>query len=78
LLGGFARIMKKYLIVIEETGSGYTAYSPDLPGCVVTGWTRGEVEQKIRHSVALQIQSLRQCGEVLPEPHSFPSYIELP
>jgi predicted RNase H-like HicB family nuclease len=70
--------MKKYLIVIEETGSGYTAYSPDLPGCVVSGWTRTEVEQKIRHSVVLQLQSLRQCGEVLPEPHSFPAYIELP
>lgn len=70
--------MKKYLIVIEETGSGYTAYSPDLPGCVVTARTRTEVDQKIRNSVSLQLQNLRQCGEVLPEPHSFPTYIELP
>jgi predicted RNase H-like HicB family nuclease len=70
--------MKKYLIVIEETGSGYTAYSPDLPDCVVSGRTRAEVEHKIRHSVALHLQDLRQCGEVLPEPRSFPSYIELP
>jgi len=70
--------MKKYLIVIEETGSGYTAYSPDLPGCVAAGWTRAEVEHKIRHSLAHHLQDLRNCGEVLPEPHSFPSYIELP
>ena len=70
--------MKKYLIVIEETGSGYTAYSPDLPGCVATGWTRAEVEHKISHSLAHHLQDLRNCGEVLPEPHSFPSYIELP
>jgi predicted RNase H-like HicB family nuclease len=70
--------MKKYLIVIEETGSGYTAYSPDLPRCVATGWTRAEVEQKIHHAIAGHLQDLRQCGEVLPEPHSFPTYIELP
>jgi len=70
--------MKKYLVVIEETGSGYTAYSPDLPGCVVSGWTRSEVEKKLGHALAFQLQSLRQCGEVLPEPHSYPSYIELP
>jgi len=70
--------MKKYLIVIEETGSGYAAYSPDLPRCVATGWTRSEVEQKIHHAMACLLQDLRQCGEVLPEPHSFPTYIELP
>jgi len=70
--------MKKYLIVIEETGSGYTAYSPDLPGCVASGWTRSEVEQRIRHSLAIHLESLRQSGELLPEPRSFPTFIELP
>ena len=70
--------MKKYLIVIEETGSGYTAYSPDLRGCVVTGWTRGEVEQKVRKAVAVQLQELRRDGEPVPEPHTYTTYIELP
>jgi predicted RNase H-like HicB family nuclease len=70
--------MKKYLIVIEETGSGYTAYSPDLTGCVATGWTRGEVEQRIRKAICSHLQELRRDGEILPEPHTYPSYIELP
>jgi predicted RNase H-like HicB family nuclease len=70
--------MKKYLVVIEETGSGYMAYSPDLPGCVSNGRTRGEVEQNLRRAILFHLQDLRQCGEIIPEPHSYPSYVELP
>ena len=70
--------MKKYLVVIEETGSGYMAYSPDLPGCVSNGHTRGEAEQNLRRAILFHLQDLRQCGEVLPEPHSYSSYVELP
>ena len=62
-LRGLAFVMKKYLIVIEETGSGYTAYSPDLPGCVVSGWTRSEVEQKIRHSEEIERTHNRMLEE---------------
>ena len=70
--------MKKYLIVIEETGSGYLAYSPDMPGCVSTGRTRNEVEQNIRRIIVTHLQDLRECGELLPKPHSYTSYLELP
>jgi len=70
--------MKKYLIVIEETGSGYLAYSPDLPGCVSTGWTRGEVEKNLRSAILSRLEDLRQCGDVLPNPHTYSSYVELP
>jgi len=70
--------MKKYLIVIEETGSGYLAYSPDMPGCVSTGWTRSEAENNIRRAIVTHLDVLRECGEVLPKPHTYSSYLELP
>jgi len=70
--------MKKYLIVIEETGSGYLAYSPDMPGCVSCGVTRNEAENKLRHALVCHLESLRECGEVVPAPHSYPAYVELP
>ena len=44
--------MKKYLVVVEEAGKGYSAFSPDLPGCIATGATREEVERRERFFVA--------------------------
>ena len=44
--------MKKYLIVVEETGTGFSAFSPDLPGCVATGGTRDKVEKTMRGRLA--------------------------
>jgi predicted RNase H-like HicB family nuclease len=70
--------MKKYLIVIEETGSGYLAYSPDMPGCVSTGWTRTEVVHNIRTALAVQVKDMREEGECVPEPHTYSAYVELP
>ncbi len=62
--------MKKYLIVIEETESGFSAYSPDLPGCVSTGGTRAEVEQNMREANSFHLDGLREDGQPVPEPHS--------
>jgi len=70
--------MKKYLIVIEETGTGYSAYSPDLPGCVSTGATRTEVEKNMREAISFHLDGLREDGEPVPEPHSYSAYVELP
>ena len=70
--------MKKYLIVIEETGSGYLAYSPDMPGCVANAFTRNEAERNLQRILVSHLQQLRECGEVLPAPHSYPAYVELP
>ncbi len=71
-------IMKKYLIVIEETGSGYLAYSPDMPGCVANGRNRSEAEHNLHRALVSHLQNLRECGEVLPSPHTYSSYVELP
>jgi len=69
--------MKKYLIVIEETGAGYAAYSPGLPGCVSSGRTRNEVERNLRAALALHLNDLREEGQAVPEPHTYSSYMEL-
>jgi len=58
--------MKKYLIVIEETGAGYAAYSPDLPGCVSSGRTRNEVERNLRAALALHLNDLREEANRCP------------
>lgn len=70
--------MKRYLVVIEETGSGYAAYSPDMPGCVCTAGSREEVVRKLRTAISFHLDGLRQEGEPIPEPHTYPAYVELP
>jgi len=70
--------MKKYLIVIEETGTGYSAYSPDLPGCVSTGASRAEVEKNMREAISFHLDGLREEGEPIPEPRTYSAYVELP
>jgi predicted RNase H-like HicB family nuclease len=71
-------MMKRYLIVIEETASGYSAYSPDLPGCVSTGANRAEVEARIREAIRFHLDALRDASYVVPEPHSYSLYVEVP
>jgi predicted RNase H-like HicB family nuclease len=70
--------MKKYLIVIEPTGTGFSAYSPDLLGCVSTGRTKDEVEQNMREAIALHLDGLREEGQDVPEPSTYSAYVELP
>ncbi len=69
--------MKKHLIVIEETGSGFSAYSPDLAGCVSTGATRTEVEKNMREAIALHLDGLREDGQAVPEPRAYSTYVEV-
>jgi predicted RNase H-like HicB family nuclease len=70
--------MKKSLIVIEETGTGYSAYSPDLDGCVATGRTREEVETQMREAIEFHLEGMARNGESIPEPHSYSAYVEVP
>jgi predicted RNase H-like HicB family nuclease len=70
--------MQRYLIVIEGNGSGnYSAYSPDVPGCVATGDTREETEARMREALALHIEALREHDEPVPEASSSAAYVEL-
>jgi len=68
----------KYLVVIEATTTGYSAYSPDLPGCVATGATREAVEESMREAIAFHLDGLREDGIAVPEPTTYSSYVEVP
>jgi predicted RNase H-like HicB family nuclease len=70
--------MKRYLIVIEQTDTGYSSYSPDLPGCVSTGITRQETEQRMREAIEFHVDGLKEEGYPVPEPQASSSYVELP
>jgi predicted RNase H-like HicB family nuclease len=70
--------MKKYLIVIEETGTGYSAYSPDLDGCVATGKTREEVEHEMQEAITFHFEGMAQNGDPIPEPHTYSTYVKIP
>ena len=58
----------EYTIVIEATPGNYSAYAPDLPGCVATGTTRDEVAREMRSAIAFHIESLHEHREPVPDP----------
>lgn len=62
--------MKGARIVVERTATGFSAYSPDLPGCASTGRTRVEVEVNMRDAIEFHIEGLRLEGYPVPEPYS--------
>ena len=67
--------MYRFLIVIEKADRNYSAYSPDLPGCVATGATREEVEQNMYEAIELHIQGILEDNLPIPESNSFAEYI---
>ena len=67
----------KYAIVIEKAEKNYSAYVPDLPGCVATGETREEVESQIREAVEFHLEGMREDGEAIPEASSRVEYIDV-
>jgi len=69
--------MKKYLIIVEETETGYSAFSPDVPGCGSTGKTKDEVERNIQAAIEFHLEGLRQEGYEIPEPTTYSSYIDI-
>ena len=58
----------KYVVVFEPTGNGFSAYVPDLPGCVAAGDTHEEVETLIREAIGYHVELLKEKGEPIPEP----------
>jgi len=67
----------KYLVIIEETKNGCSAFSPDLPGCVATGTTKEEAEKNMRDAISFHLDGIRQEGMPVPRPHSFSTYLEV-
>ena len=70
--------MYRFLVVIERAENNYSAYSPDLPGCVATGATREEVEKNMHESIALHIQGMKEDRQPIPPSSSFAEYIAIP
>jgi predicted RNase H-like HicB family nuclease len=67
----------RYAIVIEDAGANYSAYVPDLPGCVATGATIEEVEDRIRGAIEMHLTGMREDGDPIPPPSSQVEYIEV-
>ena len=68
----------RYLVVIERAGTGYSAYLPDLPGCVATATTRSEVLDRIRDAIEFHIEGLREAGDSVPPPASDGEFVDIP
>ena len=66
----------RYAIVIEKAADNYSAYVPDLPGCVATGPTVEAVEQEIRDAIRFHIEGLKADGIEVPPPTSIAEYVE--
>ena len=70
--------MYRYLVVIEKANRNYSAYSPDLPGCVATGKTREEVTRSMQEAIELHTQGMMEDQLPVPTPHAFAEYIAVP
>ncbi len=70
--------MSEYSIVIEGGNGSYSAYSPDVPGCIATGDSYAEVERLMREALEFHIENLREHGDPVPEPseHPYVKYVE--
>lgn len=66
----------KYAIVIERAGNNFSAYAPDLPGCVATGQTVAEVETEMKAAIEFHLEGLRADGCTLPPPATIVEYVE--
>ncbi|MEA3642322.1 MAG: type II toxin-antitoxin system HicB family antitoxin [Lamprobacter sp.] len=67
----------RYAIVIEKAKGNFSAYVPDLPGCIATGESVPEVESRIREAILLHIEGLREDGLTVPSPQSQVDYIDI-
>jgi predicted RNase H-like HicB family nuclease len=66
----------RYAIIVEKGERNYSAYIPDLPGCVATGKTVEETERRIREAVEFHLRGMREDGLPIPEPTSYVSYVD--
>ena len=68
--------MTRYAMIIEQAGENYSAYVPDLPGCIATGTTVEAVEREMRAAIRFHIEGLREDGLPVPVPTSIVDYVE--
>jgi predicted RNase H-like HicB family nuclease len=69
--------MRRFLIVVEKANGNFSAYSPDLPGCVATGATPEETTARMHEAIDLHVQGLREDHLPIPEPSATAAYVEV-
>jgi predicted RNase H-like HicB family nuclease len=69
--------VRRYPVIIEQTDTGYSAYSPDVPGCAAAGDTPEETRSNFQDALASHFEAMREVSEAIPEPHSSVEYIEV-
>jgi predicted RNase H-like HicB family nuclease len=67
----------KYLVIIEKTKSGFSAFSPGLPGCAATGLTKQQVKKNMRVAIAFHLEGMHKEGLKVPQLRSFSTYLEV-
>ena len=67
----------RYAVVIEKAENNYSAYVPDLPGCVATGMSIAETEAKIREAIEFHLEGMREDGIPIPPPSSQVEYVDV-
>jgi len=70
--------MRRFLIVIEKAGDNYSAYSPDLAGCVATGATQEETEKNMYEAIEMHVRGLQEDNLPIPQSTSFAEYVAVP
>jgi len=68
---------KRYPVIIESTSTGYSAYSPDVPGCISVGDTLDETRENFHEALLSHFDALREVGGQIPEPSSSVAYVEI-
>ncbi|MGO4885874.1 MAG: type II toxin-antitoxin system HicB family antitoxin [Bryobacteraceae bacterium] len=68
---------KRYPVVIEPTSTGYSAFSPDVPGCAAAGDTEEETRRNYQKALAAHVEVMREIGEPIPEPRVLVDYVEV-
>jgi predicted RNase H-like HicB family nuclease len=70
--------MKRFLVIIEKAARNYSAYSPDLPGCVATGKTKEQAARNMHRAIEIHLDGLREDGLPIPRSHSSAEYVAVP
>ena len=68
----------KFAVVYEKTETGFSAYAPDLPGCIAAGMTLPETQKLMHEAVEMHLEAMREDGDPIPEPKAVADYVTVP
>jgi predicted RNase H-like HicB family nuclease len=69
--------VKQYLVIVEKTKSGFSAYSPDLPGCVAAAKSKAAVEKRMKEAIEFHLDGMHTEGRKIPRPRSYSKYLTI-